>query len=264
MTSWLTDGSLDELAMKQGSTKSVTVGDGWVFDPQLEKGVTNLTRVRWLLLALILDLEERVVHEFLEHGQLPSKLTVAYQGPGWRKEPGPGSTDGRSCSRSVAFPSAAFRGLEPADGRVEVQIDMGTNQMCAHAPEASAKPAAYKHPVYGTEFLTLSGVSAVLADGPEVLEGRRGARIAALTNACCTLISAWAAEQAAKVPMGKLTLTASAMLQGPGSKSPTRKRPVPGQATLSDCFKRSRLPEQPKKTLPQEEALAAFEISDSD
>ena len=78
VTSWLTDGSLDELAMKQGrwlpnpgsmwemsqreaasrsselaldivlspsgSTKSVTVGDGWVFDPQLEKATLALAR----------------------------------------------------------------------------------------------------------------------------------------------------------------------------------------------------------------------------
>ncbi|CAE7255536.1 Rev1 [Symbiodinium natans] len=257
VTSWLTDGCLDELAMKRSSsTQSVSVGDGWVFEPQLEKGVTNLTRVRWLLLALILDLEERVVHEFLEHGQLPSKLTVSYQGPGWRKEPGPGSTDGRSCSRTGLFPSAAFRGLDSSDGKADLQIDLGTNQMCAHAPQAAPRPAAYKHPVYGTEFLTLSGASAVLTDGPEVLEGRRGARIAGLTNACCALISSWAAEQASKVPIGKLTLTASSMQSG--ATSPARKRPPPGQPTLSDCFKRSRPPPRAP------EVLAAFEISDSE
>eukprot|EP00931_Biecheleriopsis_adriatica_P055698 TRINITY_DN32992_c0_g1_i1.p1 TRINITY_DN32992_c0_g1~~TRINITY_DN32992_c0_g1_i1.p1 ORF type:complete len:1112 (+),score=185.85 TRINITY_DN32992_c0_g1_i1:113-3448(+) len=63
VTSWLTDACLSDLALKEESLGNqlpgtkVIVGNGWVFDPQVEKGVTNQTRGRWLLLALVLDLE---------------------------------------------------------------------------------------------------------------------------------------------------------------------------------------------------------------
>ena len=53
-------------------------------------------------------------------------------------------------------------GLTPEDGKVAGQIQIGSSDMAAHAPASPAAaareaPAAYRHPVYGTEFLTLAG-----------------------------------------------------------------------------------------------------------
>ncbi|CAJ1398512.1 unnamed protein product, partial [Effrenium voratum] len=271
VTSWLSDGYLHELATKTGAdAQSVTVGDGWVFHPQLGKGVTNLTRVRWLLLALVLDLEERTVQEYLEHKMLPTKLCVSYQGPGWRKEPGPGSTDGKSCSRSGGFPTDAFRGLTPEDGKVAGQIQIGSSDMAAHAPASPAAaareaPAAYRHPVYGTEFLTLAGASAVLSDGPEILQGRRGERVGRVVDAACGILSRWAGEFPDKVPLGKLTLTASCMMDAGSKPSPQKRR---SQTTLADCFKKTKLDASPAPRAPPVPhsafSVPAFEVSDSE
>ncbi|CAE8627988.1 unnamed protein product [Polarella glacialis] len=308
VTSWLSDACLAELAMKtREGPASVTVGNGWTFGPQVEKGVTNLTRARWLLLGLVLDMEERAVQECLEFGQLPTKLTVSYQGPGWRKEPGPGSTDGRSCSRTAAFPTEAFQGLGPADGRVDMQLSITPAPQQSHSvafPQPSSTSTAvteqtlvadivveaevqhlpaqrnenvgpsgsktYRHPIYGTEFLSVSGSSAVLADGPEILsEPRRGKRVAALTDAAAGLISAWAAELRVKVPIAKLTLTASGMAasaSGVASSQGAEKRLRLAQPTLADCFKKAKNEQSAVQVTPCRHLhlQASVEISDSD
>jgi len=183
------------------------------------------------------------VQEFLDFGQLPTKLTVSYQGPGWRKEPGPGSTDGRSCSRTGSFPRKAFEGLCPEDGRADVQLEITSGASCVAAPNEGVQdksaPRSYVHPVYGTEFLSVSGASAVLADGPELLqEPRRGQRLAALTNAAAELISSWAAEHNAPIPIAKLSLTAGSML--PAGPTPVSGSKRGGQMMLADCFKKAR------------------------
>lgn len=216
VTSWFSDTCLGDLAerteQRREDGKQVQVGNGWLFEPQIGKGISNFTRGRWLLLALVLDLEERVVNEFLDCGQLPTKLTVSYMGPGAEKEPGPGSTDGRSVSRTCAFPTQAFRDVSADDGRAIAPLVIKTPV----PPSTPNMHGSYKHQVYGSDFLAVSGSSAaVLSDGPEILqEPRRGARIAALTNTACGLISAWAKELRRTVPIAKLSLAATSM-EGP-------------------------------------------------
>eukprot|EP00930_Biecheleria_cincta_P032690 TRINITY_DN22669_c0_g1_i1.p1 TRINITY_DN22669_c0_g1~~TRINITY_DN22669_c0_g1_i1.p1 ORF type:complete len:1006 (-),score=195.95 TRINITY_DN22669_c0_g1_i1:111-3002(-) len=279
VTSWLTDTCLADVAVRDGdaisaamgsSQTAVAVGKGWVFEPQLEKGVTNLTRGRWLLLSLVLDLEERVVEEFLDAGQLPTKLTVSFEGPGWRREPGPGSTDGRSRSRTGAFPTAAFKGLEPEDGRVSIDVTVTspsgrydanqqelTGTISTAAPSGTASgPRCYQHPVYGSDWLSVSGSSAVLSDGPELLTApRRGPRLAALTDAVGDLIRSWASELGSPVPIAKLSLTAAGMVESRDAK----RRLGPAQTTLADCFKRTKV----KESTPGKH-VAAVEVIDID
>lgn len=281
VTSWLTGTCLADVAIrdtasaaKGSSQTTVTVGKGWVFEPQLEKGVTNLTRGRWLLLSLVLDLEERVVEEFLDGGQLPTKLTVSFEGPGWRREPGPGSTDGRSRSRTGAFPTAAFKGLELDDGRVSVDVTVTSQSGCqaakrqdsiatvsTSAPSGTGStPRCYQHPVYGSDWLSVSGSSAVLCDGPELLTTpRRGPRIAALTDAAAGLISAWASELGAPVQIAKLSLMAAGMVESREGK----RRLCPAQATLADCFKRAKVKENTSGECKHVAAMEAIDV-DSD
>ena len=50
--------------MHQGAAQ---VGDGWVFEPHTTAGKTNDTRARWIVLALVIDLDEKVARRMLPH-----------------------------------------------------------------------------------------------------------------------------------------------------------------------------------------------------
>jgi hypothetical protein len=274
VSSWLTDATLAELALKHHTGRggdAAKVGDGWIFEIHAEKCVTNKTRVRWLLLALILDLEERVVEEFLECSQLPTKFSVSFQGPGHRKEPGPGSTDGQSRSRSGDFPIGAFSDLVVGDVRT-ASVSTLTAPSVAETSlggKDGAPCAAHMHPVYGTAFLSPSRSSGMqgLADGAEILQDTRYyKRITALVNSFANIISRWAREEARPVPVAQLTLAARCMvkrgIEHPHQDSPGSpgKRSTLVQSTLHEAFKR---PEKRLKLLP-DSAAVLIDIIDSD
>lgn len=302
VTSWLTDAMLGDLAAKTHLGRggpAFIVGSGWLFEPQVDAGISNMSRGRWLLLALALDLEERVVDEFLEFGILPTKLTVGYQQPGHAKEPGaPGFTDGKSRSRTADFPTGAFRGLDAA-----LDVHGGSAATVEEGP--LTKPRVVRHAAYGSDFLSPGNCHAAvkgLVDGPASFNAnqRLKSRVAAVVDACCSMISAWAKEgSAAPIPVAHLTLRASCMLtadgmRGSGSKRPRSSGPSvpvsalasqgPGQRKLADLWKGRRLddgrdaaldspsssplaktlePSQRPETL-LEEMSRAIEISDSD
>ena len=113
--------------MHQGAAQ---VGDGWVFEPHTTAGKTNDTRARWIVLALAIDLDEKVARRMLSHvvaccrmsagvrmrryatalrwqvGEyveefhaVPQKLVVSIQGCGAAPEPGPGL----KCATPLAY-----------------------------------------------------------------------------------------------------------------------------------------------------------------
>eukprot|EP00928_Gymnodinium_smaydae_P017359 TRINITY_DN16631_c0_g2_i1.p1 TRINITY_DN16631_c0_g2~~TRINITY_DN16631_c0_g2_i1.p1 ORF type:complete len:986 (+),score=147.52 TRINITY_DN16631_c0_g2_i1:347-2959(+) len=224
-SSWVTDAKLADLAVKTHSGRggaSISVGDGWIFEPHNDGGVSNHTRVRWILLSLAMDLDERVVDEYLESGQLPTKLTVTCMGPGRCKEPGmPGFSDGRSRSRSSDFPLGAYRDVDAQDVRAVLQPVPASAHEKTFAPAPATLLAqsgrSRVHPVYGTEFLVISksdGLAAMgVADGPEVLDDPRyRKRIAALINATTTLICRWAAEPNQNLAIATVCLAARSMI----------------------------------------------------
>lgn len=61
VTSWLAADAFANLAIRSPSATTVWVG-GWAFEPHTAKGKSNSTRARWLVLALALDLEEKLTH----------------------------------------------------------------------------------------------------------------------------------------------------------------------------------------------------------
>lgn len=265
VSSWLTEASLGDLALRHHSAcgaGSVIVG-GWRFEPHAGTGITNSTRARWLLLALVLDLEERVVEEYLEFERLPTKLTVTYQGPGGSKEPGTaGFTDGRSHGRSRDFPTAAFEGLVPNDARALASF--------LSAPAASAQAPSRgqitRHPVYGTTFLSsqASGIKG-LADGAEALEDDRYCkRVIALLNPVAQLIQSWAREEQNPAPVAHLTITAKGMVaraSALGQPTVSRKRPGGLQCTLKEAFQR---PQKRVSSATPVIVPACIDISDSE
>ena len=109
VTSWLAHDVFARLAMKGplgldiGCGTPLHVG-GWCFEPHIERGKSNDTRARWLVLALALDLEERLCHHALCHKQAPTKLTVTWQPPASGSSWGHGGSQ----SRSVALAPALF------------------------------------------------------------------------------------------------------------------------------------------------------------
>mmetsp|Transcript_5743 Transcript_5743/g.15848 ORF Transcript_5743/g.15848 Transcript_5743/m.15848 type:complete len:665 (-) Transcript_5743:38-2032(-) len=270
VSSWLTDTNLGDLAMKEHTGRGgagVIIGSGWLFEPHTE-GVSNPSRARWILLSLIFDLEERVAQEYLDFGMLPTKLTVSVMGPGWRKEPGPGSTDGKSRSRTAAFPAAAFRGLV-----AEVDAPRGSPLGQRPPPEAAAaasapsegqggveaslsgpggsiqplaKPRVIRHPVFDVDWLAPAGAQPLvqgLVDGPEALDAvpRLKARISALVDSACTLVSTWAKEVGTPVPIARLTITAGGTTAVTGASGGAVRglpmaAPPPSQRTLAELW----------------------------
>ena len=81
---------------------------GWTFEPHDTAGKTDHTRARWVVLALCLDLEEKLANHALEHAALPTKLTLSWQGCGANPHPGPGHRAGPTHSRTLPLPPAAL------------------------------------------------------------------------------------------------------------------------------------------------------------
>ena len=88
VTSWLANDAFAHLAMRSPLRTSGAKGGhvsyahahahahatgvhvgGWCFEPHTAKGKSNDTRARWLVLALALDLEEKLTHHALLYGQ---------------------------------------------------------------------------------------------------------------------------------------------------------------------------------------------------
>jgi len=212
---------------------------------------------------LVLDLEERVVEDFLESLQLPTKLTISYQGPGGSKEPGmPGFTDGRSRSRTCNFPTAAFEGLVPGDARGIANLLSAP----VASPQSPSRTATHLHPVYGTAFLSpaTTGVSS-RRDGAEVLhDDRYRKRVTSLLKPIAELIHVWSMEERSPMPAAHMTITAKGMVaRRSAAHQPAvgYKRLGASQSTLEQAFRRPQ--KRPCSTLPSD-AAACIAISDSE
>eukprot|EP00929_Paragymnodinium_shiwhaense_P052801 TRINITY_DN26441_c0_g1_i2.p1 TRINITY_DN26441_c0_g1~~TRINITY_DN26441_c0_g1_i2.p1 ORF type:complete len:706 (+),score=99.36 TRINITY_DN26441_c0_g1_i2:40-2118(+) len=233
-SSWMTDAVLSDLASKvhhgRGSA-GITVGNGWVFEPHTDTGISNATRARWLLLSLVMDLDERVVDEFLETHQLPTKVTISYMGPGHCREPGmPGFTNGQSRSRTVDFPTTAYRDVNSGDVRAPMPETGGAGQDATSLASSGKKKTGEEngqvktHPVYGTQFLVNAAPIGVtvfgLADGPEVLNDvRYRKRISALLDVVGNAVVSWSAEPGQNQGVAHLCLTARTMVVVRASRS---------------------------------------------
>jgi hypothetical protein len=95
VTSWTTHTMLSDIAVKWHTGRSgpsVVVGaGGWVFEVHEGERRSNGTRCRWILLAMAIDLADKVIDTWLQWGGLPTKLTVGWDGCGSDHIPGPGA-----------------------------------------------------------------------------------------------------------------------------------------------------------------------------
>ena len=155
------------------------------------------------VLALCIDLEERLRHDAALYGRRPTRLTLTMRHPGTDPLPIPGNnyTEGGSKSRSVPFP--APRPSPPDDAEALVKLICG-------------------------------GVSSERVDVPDDAYGR----IAALVDAVATALEAWATEQG-NPRVAHLSLAAGHFDSGPApvpitalfKASPKKKkRPAPAPA----------------------------------
>ena len=142
VTSWLAHDLLSRLALRTHMGKggaAVTVG-GWVFEPHEGRCKTNESRARRVLLALCIDLEEKLSHHSLSHRQLPTKLTLSWQGPGWTAMPGPGHRAGPTHSRTLPLPPWRLRASALA-ARCEV-----ARRFCSPTSPPPPPPPPPAHP----------------------------------------------------------------------------------------------------------------------
>ena len=124
VTSWTTHAAMSDLCRTEGDGFSFPrllggAGGRWVFAPHPKTDApvaTNETRRFWILLALSIDLEERLRHDFEATKRRPRRLTVSVQGCGADPLPMPGNDyrAGGVNSRSVAFPTNAAPEPDPA------------------------------------------------------------------------------------------------------------------------------------------------------
>eukprot|EP00873_Tetraselmis_striata_P016682 jgi/Tetstr1/436946/TSEL_025718.t1 len=98
VTSWTTHTALADIALRQHSGRggeAVVLGAGrWLFEAHTGERRSNNTRCRWILLAMALDLADKVIDTWLQWGELPTKMTVGWNGCG--TDPIPGPAPGRS------------------------------------------------------------------------------------------------------------------------------------------------------------------------
>ncbi len=176
-------------------------GESWVFEPHDAEGRSSeRTRPRWVVLALCIDLEERLRHDAALYKRRPTRLTLTIKQPGTDPLPIPGNnyTEGGSKSRSVPFPAPQPSPPEEAEALVK--------RICG-------------------------GVSSESVDVPDDAYGR----ISALVDAVATALEAWAREQG-NPRVAHLSLAAGHFDSGPApvpitalfKASPKKtKRPAP-------------------------------------
>lgn len=197
VTSWSTHTTVAQLLPAAGAQPlpagGVRIGSaGWAFVPHASRGKTNDSRPGWLLLALCLDLDERVLEHALLHGRLPTRLALALQGPGNCPEPSPGYRAGPVRSRAVDFPLEAYAAC--------ARTDLARALDALESPLGGAPSAAGAVP----QASAGGGGGAAALDEP-----RFAARVGALVDAAAGAVHRWAAEEGSR-RVAQLTLVASA------------------------------------------------------
>jgi len=193
VTTWLAHDYFSLLASKVHTGRggpAVMVGE-WLFEPHNKKGKSNDTRVRWVLLALALDLEERLCHHVLSYRQVPTRLTITWQGPGHTLIPGHGHKGGPTHSRSVTIPRTIFAKVdEHSVLRNSVRfMDSGPEDKHVISPESL--------------FVEDSKESANLEASDH------GRRVSILVSAAAQVLCAWTTELPNEQRVAQLSLTAS-------------------------------------------------------
>lgn len=92
LTSWVVVGTLQDLFSRvhlgRGVFPGVVVGSGYVFEPHQTANLDELhtssgpSRIRWVLLALAMDLDERILVADEDHGIRPGKIGFQFEVPG--------------------------------------------------------------------------------------------------------------------------------------------------------------------------------------
>lgn len=179
-------------------------GGSWCFEPHATDGTrsSELTRPRWVVLALCIDLEERLRHDAALYRRRPTRLTLTIRYPGTDPLPIPGNNyiSGGSKSRSVPFP--------------------------APRPSPPDEAAALTKAICG-------GVESEAVDVPADAYGR----IHALVDAVAAALEGWSREQS-NPRVAHLSLSAGHFDSGPApvpitalfKASPKKKRPAPPPA----------------------------------
>ena len=183
VTSWLAHDLLRDLALTRHLGRGgpgVRVG-GWLFEPHRGACKSNETRARWVLLALCLDLEERLAHHALEHAELPTKLSLCWQGCGASPTPGPGHRAGPTHSRTTPLSPAAFARRAGAAAAAAAAARGGV-------PYLQSDRGASGEEVISPATLVLDGATAAeraaaVSRLEQAAAGTREARVAALVRA---------------------------------------------------------------------------------
>ena len=233
-TSWLARDWLINLARTNARDSvedgpPVAVG-GFVFEAHPPKNSgknkSNESRGRWVLLALSLDLEERLCHHALTYRQQPVKLTVGWHAAGatgWDREglgmrsrtvtlpnlhldelvDGRGHGEGSGGSGSGSSPVAGSEVMHPSGQQQRVSVPF------AHTDRASSAAAiSAAQPESATLFVDVphEQQQALLSQ-----PGGYGKRVSAIVKAAATCLAAWAAELPSQ-RVSQLTLSAHAFV----------------------------------------------------
>eukprot|EP00854_Cymbomonas_tetramitiformis_P017946 gene17946-21375_t len=168
-SSWAPGVPLADLALRRHTGRggaAVRVGSGWVFEPHETESKSNGTRGRWILLAMALDLADKIHAAWLEFAVLPTKLSV-----GWREVLGtthagiaqhegvPGRDSGATHSKTVPLPPKVQQAFEaPASA---------TNSPLPAREVTPQRPLPDSASGVG-----ISPLRSVLIDGPEIMEDK--------------------------------------------------------------------------------------------
>jgi len=203
VTSWLAFDLISDLARKEHAGRggpAVVVG-GWLFEPHATRERTNSSRARWLLLALCLDLEEKIAHHVLAFGEAPTKLTLGWQGCGTLVTPGPGHRAGPTHARTVGLDGLAIFGRVRPGGAARRGVPF---LQSAHAAEEMLSPE--------TLVVEAEAAGCRLHAGDEY-----GGRVAALVQAAAAALAAWACELPPNQRIAQIELRAHGFVMRGGS-----------------------------------------------
>jgi hypothetical protein len=229
VTSWLASDVFRHLALKDavgigGSTVRVGSGD-WCFEPHAAKGKSNATRARWIVLALCLDLEEKLCQHTLSFAQVPTKLTVSWQAPRERGDGGvpdwvnPGDASGTQARGSAAQRGSAqqsrttplaprlFAGVTPSS---ELRRGVPYAQS-GRADAAVISPATLivEDPAQHTALLAQHTQGAGASEYAK--------RVASLVDAAAGVLHSWAMAMPEDQHIAQLTLNAHGFVPTPRS-----------------------------------------------
>ena len=269
-TSWTARALLSEVARTtaRGSNEDglpVSCG-GYVFEAHPRstgKLKSDHSRVRWILLSLALDLEERLCHHALTFRERPTKLTVGWQQgtgtTGWDGSayvaggtgPVPHWERGATHSRQVNLPSGMFadvvaQGEEAAaagssrggggGGGIDDQLPAGLT-LRSSVPYASSERAADGKEPPMPESATLFVVEDVDEQQSMLQQSSGyGKRVSQIVNRAGALLASWAKELPSDQQICHMELKATGFVGAPqGGASSLRTMLTKGVGSASSA-----------------------------